>query len=60
MELLEIILVTTVMAFATSGSIILSGFSYWETDENVKRSISHAHEDFGMREAELEEHTKVA
>ncbi len=60
MELLEILLVTSVMAFATSGNIILSGLSYWETEDRVKRSISHANEDYGMREAELEEHTKVA
>ncbi|WP_413230643.1 hypothetical protein [Halobacteriovorax sp. RT-1-6] len=51
---------TTVMAFATSGSIILSGLSYWETEDRVRRSISHANEDYGMRESELEEHTKVA
>lgn len=60
MELLEIILVTTAMAFATSGNIILSGLSFWETEENVRRSISHTNEEFGMRELDLEEHTKVA
>ncbi|EPZ52328.1 hypothetical protein M902_1945 [Bacteriovorax sp. BAL6_X] len=60
MELLEIILVTTVMAFATSGNIILSGLSYWENEDRVRRSISHANEGYGMRESELEEHTKVA
>ena len=60
MELLEIILITFVMAFATSGNIILSGLSYWESEENVKRGISHSNEDYGMRESDLEEHTKVA
>lgn len=60
MELLEITLVTFVMALATSGNIILSGLSYWEAEDNVQKSISHTQQEYGMREADLEEHTKVA
>ncbi|RZF22659.1 MULTISPECIES: hypothetical protein [Halobacteriovorax] len=60
MELLEITLVTVVMALATSGNIILSGLSYWEAEDNMQKHISHTQDDYGIREAELEEHTKVA